>query len=465
VERHVKVAIIGAGTAGLNALSQVRKVTDSFVLINGGELGTTCARVGCMPSKALIQVAEDFHRRHVYERHGTRGAEALAADLPEALEYVRDLRDHFVDRVLSSSTDEMGEELVEGYARFLEPDLLDVEGQLIRAERIVIATGSRPYVPEAWEGLRDRLITTDELFEQDTLPSRLAVIGLGVIGMELGQALARLGLEVTGIDRLDTVAGLQDPVVRQAAVEQIGREMPLWLGAAAELEAAGEGLRIRAGEHVAEVDRALISVGRIPNLDRLGLERIGVALDARGIPVYNPNTMQVGDLPIFIAGDVTGDRPILHEAGDEGRIAGFNAVHEPVRAFRRKPHLAITFCHPNVATVGARWDELDHERIAVGAMRFAPVGRALIMARNHGVVRIYADRASGRLLGAELVGPEGEHLAHFLALALSRELTVYDLLKTPFYHPTLEETLQAALYDLLGKLDHQGEVPVELQPL
>lgn len=464
MERNVDVAIIGAGSAGLYALGQVRKQTENWVLIDGGELGTTCARVGCMPSKAAIQVAEDFHRRKIFDRHGIEGMEALSMDVADAMEHVRDLRDIFVDRVLEGSTDMMGEEFMEGYARFLEPNLLDVDGEQVRAKRIVIATGSRPVVPEAWEAFRDRIITTDEFFELEALPASMAVIGLGAIGLELGQALARMGVKVTGIDLLDRIAGLHDPAANRAAIDILGKEMDLWLGAAAEVSPDGDQLLVRCGEREVRVEKVLASLGRRPNVDRLGLERLGVELDPSGVPIHDPHTMQVGDLPIFIAGDVTGTRPILHEAGDEGRIAGYNAVRDQPRAFQRKTRLAITFCDPNIALVGPDLDALDPDQVAVGEMQLGPVGRALIMAKNKGLVRVYADKASGRLLGGALVAPKAESLAHLLAWAVQWEKTVFDLLAAPFYHPTLEETLQAALHDLKGKLDADGPDPVELRP-
>lgn len=465
MERKVDVAIIGAGSAGLYALGQVRKHTDSWVLINGGELGTTCARVGCMPSKAAIQVADDFHRRKIFDRHGIEGMASLSMDLPEAMEHVRDLRDIFVDRVLEGSTDMMGEEFMEGYARFIEPNLLEVDGERVRAGKIVIATGSRPIVPRAWESFRDRVITTDDFFELEQLPGSIAVVGLGAIGLELGQALSRMGVNVTGIDMAEQIAGLQDPVANKTAIDILGSEWDLWLGAEAQIEPVGEQLRVRSGEREVLVDRILASLGRIPNLDRLDLGNLGAELDERGVPRHDPHTMQIGDLPVFIAGDVTGIRPILHEAGDEGRIAGFNAVRGQVQGFHRKTPLAITFCDPNIAVVGTPFAELDPERTAIGEMQLGPVGRALIMAKNKGVVRIYADKHSGRLLGGTLVAPKGENLAHLLAWAVQWEKTVFDLLTMPFYHPTIEETLQAALYDLKGKVDATADEPAELRPL
>jgi dihydrolipoamide dehydrogenase len=454
MEKFVDVAIIGGGTSGLNALSQVRKTNKSFVLVNGGYLGTTCARVGCMPSKALIQIAEDFHRRQVFNRQGIQGNDALSFNQEVALEHVRDLRDIFVDRVLGNSTDELEHELIEGYAQFLEPNILKVNSQIVRTNRIVIATGSRPIVPEQWTKFGDQILTTDELFEQESLPNSIAVIGMGIIGLELGQALRRYGLKVIGIDQMTSVAGLSDPLVNQTTLDIIGKEFPIWLGAPATVEKEGEKLRVRAGSKSALVDKVLVSIGRKPNLDNLGLERLGIALNDQGVPLFNPNTMQIGNLPIFIAGDTTGERAILHEAGDEGKIAGYNASHEEIIAFKRKTPLAITFCDPNIATVGMPWSELqDRAEIAVGEMQFGPVGRALIMGKNKGILRLYAEKASGKLLGAAMIAPKGENLGHLLAWSIQQELTVFDLLKMPYYHPVIEEALQATLYDLVNKVD------------
>ena len=461
-ERNVDVAIIGTGSAGLFALSKVRRGTDNFVIINGGELGTTCARVGCMPSKALIQVAEDFERRQMFERHGIGGHDNLHMRIGHALEHVRNLRDIFVDKVLDGSTDNLGDEFIEGYARFVAPDVLDVDGLIIRARKVIIATGSRPFVPAAWTAFGERVITSDTLFELEDLPESLAVVGLGVIGLELGQALHRLGVAVTGIDKLKVIGGLHDPVVNQTAIDILGKEFSLWLGQAAEVREEGDKLRVICGENSVLVDRILASLGRVPNLENLGLEKLGAPLDARGIPLYNPHTMQVGDLPVFIAGDVNGDRAILHEAGDEGRIAGYNAVQDRPVAFQRKTPLAITFCDPNIASVGAALTELDPEQTAIGEMRFGALGRALIMGKNKGVLRIYADKDTGLLRGAALIGPRGENLAHLLAWSIQLGLTVFDVLRLPFYHPVIEEGLQAALYDLRGKITNSPEEPTEL---
>ena len=468
-ERKVDVAIIGSGSAGLYSLSKVRPSGKSWVLINGGHTGTTCARVGCMPSKAVIQVAEDFYRRKVFNRYGVEGHDDMRIDQAEAMEYVQDLRDTFVDRVLSNSTDNMNDEqFIEGYAKFIEPDLLEIDnGQRIRAEKIILATGSRPIVPAAWEKFGDKVVTTDEFFEQETLPASMAVIGLGVIGLEIGQSLNRLGVDVVGIDQLETIGGISDPDVASTAVDIISSEFPLWLGAAAEITEDEDGLlNIQAGENSKKVEKILVAIGRRPNLDKLDFENTGLTLNDNGIPDYDRNTMQIGHSNIFIAGDANGDRQLLHEAGDEGRIAGFNATADSIQAFKRKTPLYITFCDPNIVSVGARYSELDPETTAMGEIKMAPVGRALIMSKNKGIIRVYADKQSGKLLGAEMIAAKGENLGHLLAWCIQKEMTVGELLQLPFYHPVIEEALQAALYDLYSKVESKNETPItELVPL
>ena len=464
--RTVDVAIIGAGSAGLYALGQVRRARKRFVLINGGEPGTTCARVGCMPSKAMIQVAEDFHRRGQFGNYGISGHADLALDLPGALAHVRQVRDIFVERVLTRSTDKLGDEFIGDYARFLEPTLLEAGGQRIRAAQVIIATGSRPLVPAPWQAFGDCILTTDDIFEQQELPATMGVIGLGTIGLELGQSLQRLGIAVTGFDQLNTIGGLQDPDVARSAIEVLGRELPLHLGQPASLAQDGNRVQITAGEHSVTVDKVLCSIGRVPNVQDLGLENLGVELDRHGLPAVNPATLQVADLPVFMAGDVNGRRMILHEAGDEGRIAGYNAAHDGITAFRRKTPLYINFCDPNICIVGTRWDALDHDSTAVGGTGFAPVGRAIIMGKNKGLLRVYADRHSGRILGAEMIGPKCEHLAHLLCWCIEQRLSVGQLLRMPFYHPVIEEALQAALYDLYGKVEASNSGgPIELERL
>jgi dihydrolipoamide dehydrogenase len=461
--REVDVAIIGAGSAGLYALSQVRHAGKSFVLIDGGELGTTCARVGCMPSKVAIQVAEDFHHRKMFTREGIDGGDELAVDGEEVMEYIQDLRDHFVDQVLTTTTDEMIEEFIEGYARFIGPNEIEVNDEIISAKKFVIATGSSPIIPEDWKAFGDKIITTDEIFEMEALPESMAVIGMGVIGLELGQAFNRLGVSVTGIDQMAQLAGLSDPDINKALLDIMKREFPIWLGHQAEIAEADDKLLVSAGDHSVVVEKVLVSIGRRSNLAALNLEAAGIAVGESGIPDYDPQTMRIGDSDCYIAGDVNGIRPILHEAGDEGRIAGHNAAAETDEKIERKVPLAITFCEPNLVQVGKTMAELEGSEYIVGSMKVAGLGRALIMTRNKGLIHLYCDKQDGRLLGAALCVVRGDSLGHLLAWSIEMGLTVFDMLKMPFYHPVMEEALQAALRDAAHQVTARHKLPWDLK--
>lgn len=440
-----KLAIIGAGSAGLTALKEARRVTEDIVLINHGPYGTTCARVGCMPSKALIAPAQALQRRAFMASAGVRGTDALAVDLPAMLAHVRALRDRFIQGPITLA-ESLGERLFSGRARFLDANTLEVDGERIVAQRTIIATGSHPIVPDAWKSLGERVLTSDNVFEQQDLGRRVAVIGLGAIGAELGQALALLGLQVIGLTHGETVAGLSDPAVSGALVDALRRDMRIVTSVQAELEPLGEtAVRVRAGGQAHEVDWVLASLGRQPNLEGLGLEDLGVEINARGMPAFNRQTLRVGELPIYIAGDVNGIRPILHEAADEGRIAAYHALHPEAECLARRASMGVVFTEPGAAVVGKRFRELQLEDFVVGEADFSRQGRALMEGRNVGLLRIYLACPDGRILGAELAAPAAEHLAHLLAWAIQCNMTVDEILQLPFYHPVIEEGLRSAL--------------------
>ena len=466
--RHVRIAILGAGSAGLTALSQVRKHTDDFVIINHGPYGTTCARVGCMPSKALIQAADDFHRGSQLATLGIQGGEGLRVDLPAVLQRVRDYRDARVAGVLGATHSLQPAQSIAGRARLDGPGRVivshvDGHEETLSADRVLIATGTRPVVPQAWQAFGDRILTTDDLFERPDLPRRIAVVGLGAIGLELGQALARLGLDVHGFELRDSLGPLTDPVIQAEAQRRIGAEFPLHLGRAVELrEGAAGALIVDNGESQIEVDAVLAAMGRRTNTDGLGLETLGVALDARGLPDFDRNTLQIGDLPVYFTGDVNGELQVLHEASDEGFIAAFNALHGAA-SFRRRVPLAIAFTDPQIAVVGQTWQALQGKSFATGGFNFAQQARALAMLRAAGQLHVYAEPGSGKLLGAEMCVPGAEHLGHLLALALQRDMTVAELLTLPFYHPVLEEGLRAALRVLARAV--YGEATLEMARL
>ena len=188
-------------------------------------------------------------------------------------------------------------------------------------------------------------------------------------------------------------------------------------------------------------------------------------LNVNGVPEYDPTTMKISGHSVYLAGDVNADRPILHEASDEGTIAGFNAVADQPQRFRRKTPFAITFSDPNIALIGQSFDQLDAQETAIASITMAPVGRALILGKNRGLIRLYAEKKSGKLIGAALLAVHAEHLGHLLAWSIEQQMTVLQMLEMPFYHPVIEEALQPVLRDLVKACDLTIDRPVGLRLL
>jgi dihydrolipoamide dehydrogenase len=438
---EVDVAVIGAGTAGLAAYRAARAAGARTVIIEGGTYGTTCARVGCMPSKLLIAAAEAAHAVARAPGFGVHANGPARVDGRAVMDRVRAERDRFVGFVLDGIEAIPAADRIRGYAWFLDPHTLEIDGgAVIRARAVVIATGSHPVIPPMLRELGDRLMVNDDVFEWAELPKSVAVFGPGVIGLELGQALSRLGVRVVVLGRGGRIGPITDPYVQRAAVKAFASDFTLDADAhVSRVQRVGDEVEVeyRGPDGAARVERfeyVLAATGRAPNVANLGLEKTGLALDARGVPVFDPSTLQAGTSAIFIAGDASNYAPLLHEAADEGRIAGGNAAAYPMvsRGERRAP-LGIVFTDPQIAIVGGGFASLKAHALAAGEVSFEDQGR-------------------GRFLGAEMVGPDAEHIGHLLAWALQSGMTVERMLGMPFYHPVVEEGLRTALRDLDAKL-------------
>ena len=458
----VDVAVIGAGTAGLAAYRAAKSHGKRVVLIESGPYGTTCARVGCMPSKLLIAAAEAAHAVGAAPGFGVHAGKPRI-DGKAVMARVRAERDRFVGFVLEGVGKIPAEDHVRGRARFVNPRRLQIDDHTwVDAERIVIATGSSPMVPDVLAEAGTRLVVNDDVFEWIDLPASVAVVGSGIIGLELGQALHRLGVRVAVFARSERIAQLSDPAVLANAARCMVQELDLRLHTqVVQVTPDAEGVNLltrdsEEAEHGERFEYLLAAAGRAPNVKGLALEHAEIALDKHGIPLYDRLTMQCGDSAIFIAGDASDEVPLLHEAADQGRIAGDNAGRFPqVRPGLRRTPIGIAFTDPQIATVGQSYQALQKShagKFAVGEVSFENQGRSRVMLQNRGMLRVYAEYGSGRFLGAEMIGPRAEHLAHLLAWACQTGMTVAQMLEMPFYHPVIEEGVRTALRDVDEKL-------------
>ena len=463
-EIQVDVAIIGAGTAGLGAYRAAKAHTDSVVMIENGPYGTTCARVGCMPSKLLMAASARAHSIRQAAPFGIETSEPVVNGAT-VMKRVRDERDRFSGFVVETVEEFPAEDKIRGTATFLDNRRLQIDDHtLVHAREVVIASGSRPAYPGFFNQAGDRLIVNDDVFYWQDLPESVVVFGPGVIGLELGQALHRLGVRtrVFGIDGI--IGPVTDPNIASIANGIFSDEMKIDTDAnVSGIENVGEEVAVTFlddnGNEVTErFDYLLATTGRRPNVDNLGLENTDLELDDFGVPSVNPATMQCGESNIYIAGDASNLIPLLHEAADQGKIAGDNAGRrDAAQAGLRRTPIAVVFTDPQIAMVGITYESLlqrygSCECYAVGEVSFSDQGRSRVMLKNKGLLRVYAEQGTGLFLGAEMVGPSAEHIAHLLSWAVQAKMTVPQMLDMPFYHPVIEEGVRTALRSLNANL-------------
>jgi len=441
--RNVDVAIMGAGDAGRAAAEAVRQSGQSWVLIDQGPSHAPCPGLTCLSSRALIEFA---HRLNP----GRYADDGFLIGEPAWTEQGRDLRSVLVEHGISNGADisQDDENCLRGQARFRAPDLLEVDGEGVQAKRIIVATGSRARVPDGWDAFGPRLLTPDSLFEPQDLPGSVAVVGLDAAGLELALALHRLGVRVTGFDSRHSIAGIGDPEVNGLAIEEVGRQMRIYPGRRVQVHGSGKGVVVSAGAATVTADRLLVSAGRTPNLPEGLLDLC--PLDRNGRPAVDRGTLQLGDLPVFVAGGSTVQRMTPQEAAEQGRLAGLNATRETPLSHPPKVPVQLVFAAPNIAQVGARLSQVPD--CVVGRRRFGPVACGLIMGRNRGLIRLYAERRTGRLLGAAMIGPRVGHLAHRIAWSIGQGHTVQRMLSLPCATSVIEEGLRDALTQAFRRL-------------
>lgn len=468
--RKVSVAIIGAGTAGQNAFQQASKIYDDTLIINDGFWTTTCIAVGCMPSKLLIAAADRAHDANHSTEFGIHATVKIEGK--QVMQRVHDERSHFASYIKKQVDSWPDHKKIAGRAHINEQGLIEVNNEVIEASKIIVATGSSPSIPDGWaDKLGDTMLTSDSVFELTDLPKSMAVIGAGAIGLELAQAFKRLGVDVTVFNRAKRVAGLKDDDINNKAIDCLSHELTMHLGSKIndvstqiskgdqELTAiidyedsTGESQQWQ-GEYV------LVATGRRNNIKQLGVENLGVELDDKNRPKnLSKKTGQIGDLEVYIVGDANANQPLLHVASDEGYSAGSMVCDNKKAAYIRPPAIpfSIVFCSPQIVNVGMSLPEIQQDpdlEYVIGNVSFDNQGRSRVMGVNCGLLHIYGCKKTDRILGASMVGPDAEYIGHILATAITNDLSVKDMLDTPFYHPTILEGLRTALRDVQYKME------------
>ncbi|MEW5853820.1 MAG: dihydrolipoyl dehydrogenase [Myxococcota bacterium] len=459
------LVVIGAGPGGYVAAIRAAQLGMRVACVESEKaLGGTCLRVGCIPSKALLESSHRFHdAKHGFSGHGIK-VSGVELDLPTMMSHkdttVKGLTEGVAFLFRKNKVDR-----VNGFGRITSPTTVAVRAddneRTLQTRRILIATGSTPVSLKGVTVDENRIVTSTGALSFPEVPRHLIVIGAGVIGLELGSVWSRLGAKVTVLEYMDRILAGMDAEVANAAQKLLAAQ-----GLEFQLGRRVQGATVQGNEVVVEHanaagevtttrgDRLLVSTGRRPFTDGLGLDAVGVKLDGRG-RVEVDGQFQTNVKGVFAIGDVIRGPMLAHKAEDEGVAAAeiMATGHGHVN-YAAIPAVVYTF--PEVASVGKTEEELNAEGVPYkkGSFPFKANGRAKAQRATEGFTKILVHEKTDRILGAHIIGPQAGDLIQEIALAIEFEGSSEDVARTSHAHPSLSEVVREAALATQGRAIH-----------
>lgn len=465
-ETRVDAVVIGSGPGGYPCGIRLGQLGVKTIVVEKGEPGGVCLNVGCIPSKALIHAAKTYEKLGHSADMGIVVSEAPDVDMVKMQSWKAG-----IVKKLTSGVRQLlkanGSELMIGTARLEGSNAdghkvvvaNDAGEQVLRAKNVVIATGSRPIEIPGFATDQERILDSTGALALEEVPERMMVIGGGYIGLELGTVYAKLGSKVTVVEMMDSILFGMDPDCTKMVARKLrkmGVEVMLKSKAKGWEERDGRAvvtLETEGGEVTVDTDKVLVSVGRRPNSENLGLETLGIKTERGFIKVDKKLRTNVPG--IYAIGDVAGGMLLAHKATKEGVVcAEIIAGHNEEMDIRTMP--AVVFTDPEVATTGmteAEAKEAGHE-LKVGKFPFAALGRALSVNDTDGFAKVIGDAETGEILGVHIVGNGASDLISEGALAIEMGAVVQDMMLTVHPHPTLSESLMETAAAALGEAIH-----------
>ncbi len=459
---EVDVLVIGAGPGGYTAAIRAAQLGKSVAIVDKDEVGGVCLNRGCIPSKSLISAAHQYEMISHASDIGIR-AEGVHVDFAKVQEWKKSVVKKLTGGVSSLLKGNKVQRL-KGEVLFVNENEIRVfEGYDVNRYRFnhcIIATGSRPIELKAFP-YGGRILSSTEALDLSEIPKRLVVIGGGYIGIELGQTFAKFGTEVTVLEGADSILpGFEKEMSRFVARNLKKLGVKVYTEAMAQSSEQSDSeitvtFTAKGEEQKVSADYVLVTVGRRPNTDELGLEAIKMAMTERGL-IKVDHQCKTNVPNVFAIGDIVEGLALAHKASYEGKVAAEVIAGLPsIIDYKAIP--AVVFSDPEVASVGLNETEAKEQgyEVLVGKFPYAANGRALSMNAGDGFVKLIGDKETRLVLGAQIVGPEASNLIAEVGLAIEMGTTLEDISLTIHAHPTLGEIVMEAAEGALGHAIHQ----------
>jgi len=464
--QNYDLLIIGRGAGAFSAAIKASELSEGkakVAMVGSGPLGGTCVNVGCVPSKYLL---ESSHRYYYPQHPVFPGIDAVRPNLnfQDVMDAVRNLvkgfREAKYEKVLSLYPNV---DMYEAKGRFKSPtevEVLNGNAKTLKAKNVIIATGSRPTAPPI-EGLKEvGYITSDTVWDLDEMPKRLAIIGGGAIGLELGQAFLHFGSEVTVLEALPRIMGAAEPEISEMLKKKLSEEgMRFQIKVRINRVKSVNGVKIvevvsEKGKSEIEVDEILVATGRIPNTDGLSLEKASVKTDQKGFITVD-NTMKTTNSTIYAVGDCVSKRLMLETlAAREGVIAATNIMGMNATVDYLSTPWAV-FTNPQIAVVGYTEDEYVKKTGACSCRKLEldKVPKAEILGETDGMAKLIIDPTNGKIVGLHILAPAATEFVLEGAIAIKYGLTFRDIIDTTHIFPTLSEGIKLTAQTFMRDVD------------
>jgi dihydrolipoamide dehydrogenase len=456
LEDNYQVVVIGGGPAGYVAAIRAAQLGARVAIVEKGTFGGTCLNVGCIPTKTYLKNAEIIEHIHAA---ASRGIIIDSSMIRIDMEKVQDYKNKVVHK-LTSGVEALlksnGVDIYKGIGRINKNhDVVVNDSQIIKADKIILAGGSKASKINIPGIESDKVLTSDDLLAIKEVPGTLAVIGGGVIGTEMGQSFAGLGSEVIIIEMMDRIVPTLDLEVSaelRRHIEKKGIKV-MTSTRITEIVDKGDKLEIHMeGKDPVIADKALISIGRVPDLDGIGEVQFETERGKIKVNEY----METSVKGIYAPGDVNGIKMLAHVAFRMGEVAAENAIKGNQRKLKLLSAPSVVYTSPEVAQVGMTEEQAreKYDEIRIGRFQFAANGRALASGDGIGFVKVIADNHYGEVLGVHIIGPSAAEIITQASLIMEMEITVDEVVKTIYGHPTYSEALLEAFADVLGEAIH-----------